>query len=229
MTEWLGYSLADFVPVSHITYVRLFERYDGRHWPAVLFGVAVGFSALWLLLRRSNRATGVVLAACGCCWIWIAWAFHWQSYAPLNWAAVYFAAAFAIQGVLLIAFGLGTARQRLRVGSDWAAWFGYGLVAIALIAIPLLALSIGGRTWPGLELFGSAPDPTAIATLGLAAAARQRFAWLLVVIPACWCLVSTATLVVIADPLWPLPLVSTLAGILIMALRLPGQRNDGAV
>ena len=51
VTDWLSYSLADFVPFSHATYLRLFERYDARFWPAVLVGMGVGLGSLWLLRR----------------------------------------------------------------------------------------------------------------------------------------------------------------------------------
>jgi hypothetical protein len=73
------------------------------------------------------------------------------------------------------------------------------LVAWALAAHPLLAV-VSGRPWPQAEVFGLAPDPTAIATLGwllwtdrasrgtrlLTGAARA--------VAIAWCAISGATL-----------------------------------
>jgi hypothetical protein len=252
VTDWLSYSLADFVPFSHATYVRLFERYDARFWPAVLVGVGVGLGSLWLLRRPARAPAGWsrvagpvpgpgrgpglaygpasawVMVAFGVCWGWIAWAFHWHSYASLNWAARYFAAAFALQGVLLIVAGVGVGirgdKQLAALAWDSLAWSGYGLIAFAVIGMPLLGFFVGlwpgERAWFGLELFGSAPDPTAVATLGLMAIVRGRFAWVLVILPTLWCLISAATLAVLGDPLWPLPLLAVLTLALVAAKKL---------
>jgi hypothetical protein len=88
--------------------------------------------------------------------------------------------------------------------------------------MPLLGLLggriLGGRTWHGLELFGSAPDPTALATLGLIVLLRPRFSWMLAILPTLWCLNSAATLAVLGDPLWPVQLLAVLALVLVAAM-----------
>ena len=267
--DWLSYSLADFVPFSHVTYMRLFERYAARFWPAVLVGVGVGLGALWLLRRTArgpvgwpwgiglgllngprNRLTepgvergatsragygpaaALLLVAFGVCWVWIAWAFHWYSYAPLNWVGAYFAAAFALQGLLLIlsAVGLSMREDERPAGVAWdgLAWSGYGLIAFAVIGMPLLGymagLWLGGRAWFGLALFGSSPDPTALATLGLIAIVRPRFAWMLVILPTLWCLTSAATLAVLGDPLWAVQVLAVLTLALVAGARAAARR-----
>ena len=65
-----------------------------------------------------------------------------------------------------------------------------------------LALAIGplvGRAWTQAGIFGVAPDPTAVATLGVALMA-DRVAWNIVVVPLVWCVVSGATLWTMASP-----------------------------
>jgi hypothetical protein len=51
-----------------------------------------------------------------------------------------------------------------------------------------------GRPWTQVEVFGIAPDPTVIATMGLLLVASGRAAWELLVIPLSWCAISGATL-----------------------------------
>jgi hypothetical protein len=72
----------------------------------------------------------------------------------------------------------------------------------ALAIHPLIA-PLSGRPWTQAEIFGLAPDPTAIATLGvLVAAARPN--WLLLILPLLWCIISGLTLWTMESPEAPL-------------------------
>ena len=57
-----------------------------------------------------------------------------------------------------------------------------------------------GRGWASSEVFGIAPDPTVIATLGLLLLARGRLLPLLLPIPVLWCLLSGITLRAMGEP-----------------------------
>jgi len=51
-----------------------------------------------------------------------------------------------------------------------------------------------GRPWSAGEVFGIAPDPTAVATLVVLALADGRARWWLMIIPLLWCAITGATL-----------------------------------
>ena len=53
-------------------------------------------------------------------------------------------------------------------------------------------VAFAGRSWRGTELFGTAPDPTALLTLGLLLT-TSRIRWPLAAIPVLWCGFSGAT------------------------------------
>ena len=57
-----------------------------------------------------------------------------------------------------------------------------------------------GRGWTLSEVFGIAPDPTAMSTLGVLLLARGRFLPLLLPIPVLWCLQSGLTLQTMGEP-----------------------------
>jgi hypothetical protein len=58
-----------------------------------------------------------------------------------------------------------------------------------------------GRPWTQAEVFGMAPDPTALGTLGFALLApTPRRRWLLLIIPLLWCAISGATLWTMGAP-----------------------------
>jgi hypothetical protein len=84
---------------------------------------------------------------------------------------------------------------------------------------PLVPL-IEGRTLRSAEVFAIAPDPTAIATLGLLTLAPVRNALLLGIIPAAWCLASWATLHTMGSSLAAIPLAAVGLALLALAIRL---------
>jgi hypothetical protein len=192
MSEWWTYSLSDFLLFSPRTYYRLFELYNADIWPAQVVALALGLAILAGWLRGTawaGRGAGAVLAAC---WLWVAWAYLLVRYDTINWAAGYFAAGFAAEALLLAWFGIMRNRLDLRPGNDPARATGLGIFAFALLVQPLIGPLLG-RPWTQVEIFGIAPDPTAVATLGIALAGGRR-AWQLLPIPLLWCAVSGATL-----------------------------------
>jgi hypothetical protein len=200
--DLLSYSLVDLIPFSRETYFRLFERYNVGVWPAPIMGLAIGLTALFTARRVEGRVLRAPFLLAGVCWIWVGWVFQIYWYAPLSWPGLYFGVGFVLQGVLLVIL-LG---WRPVAGSPEGADRGLGpalwLLVFALALQPLLGL-VSGRPWYGLEVFGSAPDPTVVATLGFLLLVHHPLRWLLSIIPLAWCLVSGATLWVLGVPTWP--------------------------
>lgn len=189
MSEWWTYTLSDFLMFSPRTYYRLLELYNRAIWPAQLAGVAAGVAIVALLATRFGGRERIIAGLLAACWLWIAWAFHYQSYAQINTAAPWFAAAFALQALLLIAVGVLARRMILQAPNRMAI----SLIAIVVLGYPLLA-PLTGRAWTTAETFGVAPDPTAIATVATLALVRGRIRWLLLAVPLLWCAVAAATL-----------------------------------
>jgi Family of unknown function (DUF6064) len=127
-----------------------------------------------------------------------AWAYLLVRYDTINWAGSYFAAAFAIEALLLVFTGLVRNRLSLRPPRDLAGAAGLCLFVFALLAWPLIGPLLG-RPWLQAEVFGVAPDPTVVATLGVLLAA-DRTRWELLVVPLLWCAVGGATLWTMQSP-----------------------------
>ena len=190
MQVWLSYSLSDFLLFTPQTYYRLFELYNVAVWPAHLAAAALGLLLLVLQFyggERRGRAIAAILAAC---WLWVAWAFLFARYDPINWMARYAAVAFTLEAVLLVVCGV--VLNRLKPGTDPISHAGAAIVVFALFIQPLFAPLLG-RPWTQMEIFGLAPDPTVAATLG-ALLAMPRTPWTLLVIPLLWCAATGATL-----------------------------------
>jgi hypothetical protein len=210
MSEWWTYSLSDFLLFSPRTYYRLFELYNLAVWPWHIVAIMLGLAVLALWLRGGTwqgRAVAVILAAC---WLFVAWAYLLARYDTINWAASYFAAGFALEALLLVWTGLVRDRLPLRSGRDLAGTAGLYLFVLALFAWPLIGPLVG-RPWLQVEVFGVAPDPTVVGTLGVLVAA-DRTRWELLVIPLLWCAISGATLWTMQSPdTWLMPAAALLA------------------
>ena len=191
-SQWWTYTLSDFLLFSPRTYYRLFELYNADIWPAQIMALLLGIAVAALIVRGGawrGRAVAVIL---GLCWLWIAWAFHYERYATINWAATYVALGFAAEGLLLIGFGLTTGHAWFRADNTMHR-AGLGILLFALVVQPVIG-PLTGRPWGQVELFGVAPDPAAVATLGTLLCTADRAFWWLAALPIAWCAITGATL-----------------------------------
>ena len=193
MSEWWTYRLTSFLLFSPRTYHRLFELYNIAIWPAQLAGAAIGVAIVAFLIGHRTHRDRIVAGLLAMCWLWVAWAFLYQRYAQINWAATWFAAAFAFEALLLVALGVFAGRIVFAPPRGTGFWIAITLVTIAVVGYPLLA-PLAGRSWTTAETFGVTPDPTAIATVAALALVRGRVRWLLLTVPLLWCAITAATL-----------------------------------
>jgi hypothetical protein len=201
MPEWWTYSLTDFLLFSPRTYYRLIERYNLAVWPTHLPAFGLGLAIAGLLARPTQGRSRAAAAILAVLWAWVGWLFLARRYATINWAASYLAWLYALE-VLLIGW-LGVVAVNLRLGwkRDVVGLVGAVLFAGSLALYPFLAPAVG-RGWTQSEVFGIAPDPTALGTLGLllTAEAPPRARWALLATPLVWCLLSGATLWAMGSP-----------------------------
>ncbi len=187
---WSSYRPSDFLMFSPRIYWRLFEAMNLAWWPAqplLLLGAAVALLGLgWRrqgamgeagggpnngLARRAWPAHGAWCAAAlfmGVCSAVVGGDFLLQRFAPINWIVGGFAWAFLLQAVgwLALAGAHVAGGQVSGTISATRRRTGLGLVAWAAFGHPLLAPA-AGRPWQQAEVLGLAPDPTALAALGV--------------------------------------------------------------
>jgi hypothetical protein len=216
MSEWWTYRPEDFLLFSPRVYWRMFELHNAAFWPLHFATLAAGLAIILLVLRPPSRRGPWVALILAAFWVFIGWTFLWSRYAAINWAIVYVAPAFGVQALLLaIAAACGGLALDRR---DTGAWLGVVFMAIGIVAYPFLP-PLFERPWRSAEVFGMAPDPTAIATLGALMTAGGRLAPLLFAIPLLWLLLSGLTLRTMGDPQAWLPLLTAGTTVAALALR----------
>jgi hypothetical protein len=216
MSEWWTYRPEDFLLFSPRVYWRMFELHNAAFWPLHFATLAAGLAIILLVLRRLPRRGLWVALILAALWAFVGLTFLWGRYAAINWAVVYVAPAFGLQALLL---AIAAARGGLALDrKDAGVWLGMLLMAIGIVAYPLLP-PLFERPWRSAEVFGIAPDPTAIATLGVLLTASGRLAPPLFAIPLIWLLLSGLTLRTMSDSQAWLPLLTAGTAVAVLALR----------
>ena len=188
MSEWWTYRPSDFLMFSARTWGRLAESWNEVLWPWQWAMVAAAVALLAATAHSPRRARPWALALLAAAWAWVGWAFHWNRFADVNTGARWFALAFGVQAVLLLAPGL-----RPGSGAPPTSIRGAGLaLAAAALLYPLLA-PLTGRGWAQAEVVGAMPEPTALLTTGLLLALPQRHRGLLLIVPVLALLVGGTT------------------------------------
>lgn len=191
MSEWWTYAPEDFLLFSPRSYWRMFELQNEDFWPLPVIALGLGGIVTFLAARGGSKAIRAAAAILAPAWAFVAATFLWHRFAGINWAIAYVAPAFLLQALLLAAIALRT--DVLPAPRGLVSWIGSLLLAFATVGVPLLA-PLHGRNPSASEIFGIAPDPTVIATLGFLILLRGRWLWLLYPIPILWCLLSGVTL-----------------------------------
>ena len=181
------------LPFEREQFFAVFTRYNEAVWPAqvVLAALAVVAALLvWRPGRATNRVTGAVLAVL---WIWMGAVYHFTFFRTINPAAVFFAAAFLLEGAAIAWFGVWRARLHFQVSRGPAGLAAGVMVVYALAVYPLIGQA-AGHVYPAAPTFGL-PCPTTIFTLGLLVAAGRTVPRLLWVVPFAWAAIGTVAAV----------------------------------
>jgi hypothetical protein len=201
LSEWWTYTPADFLMFAPRIYWRLFDALNRQTWPAALLAPAAAVA--WLLwVARGVARPGAAAARLAAVGLALAWTvsgllFLRPLLAPIHWLVEWIAPVFVLQALLLTALAATGGLQA--TASTRRRRTGLGLLGYALLLHPLWPL-LDGRPLSQAETFGLAPDPTALATLGVlllwhagtpVGRLLGRFAW---GPPLAWCALSAATL-----------------------------------
>ena len=217
MEAWLGYSPRDFLLFSAETYWRLFELHNAALWPlplATLTGLALLLGLALAGWRWAGLAISIGLAAASA---FVAEAFLHARYEPINWAVAYVTPLFWAEALGLLLIGPWLRFRAAGPEAKVAA-----VLVVAALAYPLAGLA-AGRPLAQAEVAGIAPDPTALATLGLLGFAGAGWLRLLLsLVPALWLAASALTLLTMNAAAWWVPLAALALTLATWPWRRPG-------
>jgi hypothetical protein len=178
------------MPFTIDQFLEVFRQYNLAIWPAQIPAYLLGFLAVWLAFRKGTPSNRIASGILSLFWIWNGAAYHLVFFSRINPAAFLFGGLYFLQGVLFFYSGVIKSRLSFEFRKDLSSFVGaliilYGLVIYNLIG-PLF-----GHSYPYAPLFGVAPCPTTIFTLGLFLWADGKFPRYLFIIPGVWAIIGT--------------------------------------
>lgn len=176
------------LPFDLAVFFAAMARANAAWFPLALVGLALALMAVALVAhppagreRLAARLVGLVLATFA---LWVAALQQLRLMATFDFMAPIYGWAWIAHGtvVALVVSGLGLVRFAWRDRWDGG---GIALVLLGTVGYPLAVLALG-HDWRALPLVGTAAQPTAIVTAGLALTARGRARLLLLPLPVAW-------------------------------------------
>jgi hypothetical protein len=178
-------------PFTIAQFLGVFAAYNAAIWPMQIVTFTLGLVVVVALWRRWPSAAGLIPAILAVLWAVNGVGYHALFFATINPAAPVFAALFVAQAILFAVSAMSPAGLRFEPGRNWRTGLGAGFVIYAMAIYPIIGIRAGHGLMQG-PIFGVAPCPTAIFTLGLLLMARGFWVAWLAIIPFLWSLIGIA-------------------------------------
>lgn len=115
--------------------------------------------------------------------------YHWAFFSSVNPAAYLFGGLFLVAALIFLVEGVARNRISFKTPKGVRGWLAVSLFAYSLVAYPILGL-VKTHPYPETPLFGVAPCPTTIFTLGLLLLASHPRPLLLGIVPLLWSVIG---------------------------------------
>ena len=180
------------MPFTAEQFLNVFRLYNGSFPFMPIVTYATGLGALLLAARDGDRKDRAILSILGFFWIWNGVAYHIGFFRAINPAAAIFGAVFVLQGVLLIVAAAKGKSMRMTLARTPKAKLGLLFILYAMVVYPILGHLLG-HGYPASPVFGMAPCPTTIFTIGVLLLARGNVPIYLLVVPLLWSIVGVVS------------------------------------
>lgn len=178
-------------PFTVAQFFTVFAEYNAAIWPLQIIAYGLGLLAVIALWRKGPRVDKAILSALAILWAVNGIGYHCLFFAEINPIATVFGAVFVLQAVLFATSALFPNDLRFQVRRDLRTALGISSIVYALLVYGLLGILTGHGLMAG-PLFGVAPCPTTIFTIGMLVLARGKWVLWLSIVPMLWSFVGLA-------------------------------------
>lgn len=184
------------LPFDAEQFFAVFAAYNAVIWPAQLLAYGLGLAAIVALLFSHPVRERMILSILALMWAWNGLAYHLVEFASVNPAAHGFALLFMMQAAIFAfrAIVLGDLRFEMTVG--WRSVASIAFMVYSLLIYEVIGVIFGHGLMQG-PLFGVAPCPSTIFTIGLLLLANGRSQVWLSGIPLLWAAIGTGAAVLL--------------------------------
>jgi len=177
------------LPFTRTQFLQVFAEYNQGIWPLQILAVALGFVAVALIFSRRRWAGRGIAGVLVLLWAFMGVGYHGLFFARINPAAYLFAGLFLVAASIFLVEGVVRNRIRFAFATGVRGWLAMALLAYALVVYPILGL-LKTHPYPETPLFGVAPCPTTIFTLGLLLLAAHPRPLMLAAVPLTWSVIG---------------------------------------
>jgi Family of unknown function (DUF6064) len=178
-------------PFTIEEFLGVFAAYNAAIWPLQIAAYVLGLIAIAAIWLGRLMAFRLILSILAAMWALNGIGYHFLFFSGINPAAKLFAGVFVMQAVLFLASAVVLADLRFEFGRNCRSIAGATIIIYAMVIYPILGLLAGHGLLAG-PMFGVAPCPTTIFTIGLLMLARGKWVVWLSIIPLLWSLVGLA-------------------------------------
>lgn len=179
------------LPFSSDDFFGVFSAYNLAIWPTQIFGYLLGLVAIMALFQKWRHASRLILWILAVMWAVNGIVYHYLFFSLINPAASLFAVFFTFQAFLQVVAASGSNKIRFSIGYNVRSFLGSATIVYATLVYPILGIRAGHGLVNG-PVFGVAPCPTTIFTIGMLMLARGKWVARLAIIPLLWSIVGLA-------------------------------------
>lgn len=178
------------MPFNQRQFLEVFRNYNEAIWPVQVLAMGLGLMVVAMALSKKGARAYLVLPIFAVMWTANGLVYHFTFFAAINPIAKVFGIIFIVQALL---FAVVAFRYKGRFDGLVGARSITGLLLAiyALVFYPCLGLWLG-HGFPFSPMFGVAPCPTTIFTLGVMLMAHPALPKWLFAIPMTWALIGTS-------------------------------------
>jgi hypothetical protein len=188
------------LPFTRLEFLQVFAEYNESIWPLQVFTAALGLVALALLFADEPWADRGIAGILALLWTIMGLGYHWSFFAAVNTAAYLFGGLFLLAALIFLVEGVVRNRISFITRDGWLGWLAFSMFAYSLVIYPILGL-VRTHPYPETPLFGVAPCPTTIFTLGLLLLASHPRPFLLGLVPLLWAAIGGSAAFLLHVPL----------------------------
>ncbi|HKR06656.1 MAG TPA: DUF6064 family protein [Bacteroidia bacterium] len=175
-------------PFTIEQFLEVFKRYNEAVFPMQIIFYLVSFFVIYLAVKPTSKSGKVISGLLAFFWLWMGIVYHLIFFTVINKAAYLFGAAFILQGILFLTFGVFQNKLSFRFYPDKYGIAGIILVLFALIIYPVLGYFFG-HVYPSSPTFGL-PCPTTIFTFSILLLSDKKCPVAILIIPFIWSVVG---------------------------------------
>lgn len=174
------------------------QSYNEAFLSITIFTFLLGALIVYLAARKSKNSSKVISALMSFLWIWSGVVFFIIYYGPidaeflgLTIPGVWYLGGilFLIQSFLFLFFGVVKSSLSFKFSSEISHVIGALMILYAMVIYPIIGF-LSGYGYPRYPIFGTAPCPLTIFTVGLLQWSDRKIPLVIVVIPFIWALMG---------------------------------------